>query len=166
MLKYKVAFLLLSLVPFLAEAMPQRNYYAKIGAVIPPGDVIALPNVGLGARFIKEKYSLDLSVSLGSLIFFNYASVKGVFLYHKKSLYMGVGPGLGYYESSVPMGGPFGAATTSSKMLNIEGVVGYQFRKGHRVKPFVQLELSQPTLCFGSASTHRPGLALSSGLAF
>lgn len=148
-------------------------YYLKVGATNPPGDSDVLPTLGIGARFQKDKYGFDLSANIGSLIFVNYASLKGIGLFYpnpekQNQLYLGFGPGIGYFESSVPMGGPFGSASSHCGFLSVDGLVGYEFRHAPRFKTFVQLEISQPIFSFKNQrrSTYKPGFALTAGIGF
>lgn len=148
-------------------------YYVKLGAVH-PGSSDILPNFGLGARFQRGYYGLDLSANLGSVVFTNYASLKGVFLFlprpeKRHQLYFGIGSGVGYHLTSVPMGGPFGSATTEYGTIPLEGILGYEFRHARRFKTFIQIELSQPTFVFGGHPYHscyKPGVALNGGVGF
>lgn len=150
-------------------------YYVKLGAAHPPGTSSAiLPSFGLGARFQKDSYGFDLSTNINSLIFINYTSLKGVFLFYPRpekrhQLYFGMGPGLGYHLISVPMGGHYGSATTKYGDITLEGLVGYEFRHANHIKTFIQLELSQPSYVFGRPKLHnryKPGIALTGGLGF
>lgn len=147
----------------------------KLGVTRPPGDCSGvLPSVGLGARFQRDSYGFDLSANLGSIGFVNYAALKGVFLFYprpekKHQLYVGVGPGIGYYLTSVPIGGAFGNASYECGSVTVEGVVGYEFRHARYFKTFMQLELSQPAFGFGKHGRrcgYKPGVALMGGIGF
>jgi hypothetical protein len=171
-------FLFFFLISSVLHANPEKKsslYYMKLGAVYPPGgssDI--LPNFGLGARFQRGYYGFDLSTDLGSLVFANYASLKGVFLLYPRpekrhQHYFGIGPGLGYHLTSVPMGGPFGNGTTEYGNITLEGFVGYEFRHARHFKTFIQLEISQPTFIFGRHTYHssyKPGVALIGSFGF
>lgn len=150
-------------------------YYVKLGVTHPTGDSSGiLPSFGLGTRFQNDYYGFDLSVNLASIIFINYASLKGLVLFYprpekRNQLYLGIGPGLGYHLTSVPLGGPFGGATNEYGSVTLEGVVGYEFRHTSHFKTFIQLELSQPTFGFGRHAHHcnyKPGFALTGGFGF
>ncbi len=115
-----------------------------------------MPNIGLGARYQKGHYGVDLSANLGSLILFNYASLKGMFLYYpqpekKHPLYLGIGPGLGYHLNAIAMPAPYGGCSQDYGSVTLEGVVGYEFRHTDHFKTFIQLELSQPTIDFAGS---------------
>lgn len=149
--------------------------YVKLGATHPPGNSSdILPDFGLGARFQRGYCGFDLSANLGSVVFVNYASLKGVFLFYpqpekRHPFYFGMGPGVGYQFKSVPMGGPFGSATTEYGNITIEGALGYEFRHARHFKTFIQLELSQPTFDFGRHKhygSYYPGLSLTGGFGF
>lgn len=149
--------------------------YIKLGAAHPPGTSSAvLPSFGLGTRLQKDYYGFDLSANINSLIFVNYASLKGAFLFYPQpgkshQFYFGMGPGLGYHLTSVPMGGPYGSATTDYGNITVEGLVGYEFRHSNHLKTFIQLELSQPSYVWGRPKPHngyKPGVALTGGLGF
>lgn len=161
----KKLFLLLFLPVFLHSSSLQADLnrnsqmcYVKVGAgYFTKG--IYLPNFGLGVRFQREEHGCDLSFSFGSLVFENYASLKGMYLFYpklqdKNQLYLGFGSGVGYYLSSVPMGMPYGSVTKSYASLNLEAVLGYEFNVNCYFKPFIQLELSQPIFNF-SRSKYR-----------
>lgn len=150
-------------------------YYIKLGITHPPGDSSGiLPSFGLGARFQKDCYGFDLSANLGSIVFINYASLKGLFLFYpqpekKHQLYCGIGPGIGYHLSFVPIGQPFGSTSNECGNMTLEGVLGYEFRHARHFKTFIQLELSQPTFGFGGHGPHtsyKPGVALTGGIGF
>lgn len=111
------------------------------------GDSEVLPTIGLGARFQKNKHGFDISANFSSLIFTNYASLKGLFLFYpypekKNQFYLGVGPGIGYHLNFVPMGSPYGTASDSRGSVTLEGVLGYEFRHSKHLKTFIQLEIS------------------------
>lgn len=165
------------LLPSLDAGEEKRSslYYLKLGVTHPPGNFSGiLPSFGLGARFQRGYYGFDLSANLGSIVFINYASLKGMFLFYpqperKHQLYFGIGPGIGYHLSSVPMGGPFGATSDQRGNVTLEGVLGYEFRHAHHFKTFIQLELSQPTFGFGGHGrrcSYKPGVALTGGIGF
>jgi hypothetical protein len=173
--KQLLFFLLISSALHANQENKSSLYYVKLGAVHPPGDSCdVLPNFGVGVRFQTDYYGFDLSANLGSLIFINYASLKGVFLLYPwpeecHQFYFGVGPGVGYHLSSVPMGGPFGSATREYGNITLEGVVGYEFRHAPHFKTFIQLELSQPIIGFGRHRSHcnySPGVGLTGGFGF
>ena len=165
-----------SFLPILGASEEKKSslYYAKLGATYPPGDSIVLPTFGIGARFQRDHYGLDLSANLGSILLINYASLKGTFLFYpqpekKNQLYFGVGPGVGYYLDSIPMGHPHGSTSGEWGIVTVEGVFGYEFRHTDHFKTFVQLELSQPTFGFAEQRHHsdyRPGFALTAGFGF
>lgn len=150
-------------------------YYIKLGAAHPPGNsAVILPSCGIGTRFQRDNHGFDLSANLGSVVFVNYASLKGLFLFYPQperqhQLYYGVGPGLGYHLASVPMGGPFGGGTTEYGNITLEGVLGYEFRHASHFKSFIQLEISQPSMGFGRHRIYcrfTPGVALHGGFGF
>ena len=168
-------FLLISSVLHADQEKRSSLYYVKLGATHPPGSSSGiLPSFGLGVRFQKDYYGCDLSANLGSVVFVNYASLKGMFLYYPRpekrhQLYFGCGPGLGYHLTSVPMGAPFGSATTEYGNITLEGAIGYEFRHARHFKTFIQLELSQPTFNFGGykhRSSYTPRVALTGGFGF
>lgn len=175
-LKYLLLFfLLISSVLHADQENESSLYYVKLGATHPPGDSSGiLPSIGLGVRFQRDYYGFDLSANLGSIFFVNDASLKGIFLFYPRSekrhqLYFGVGPGVGYHLTSVPMGAPFGGATTEYGNVTLEGVIGYEFRHARHFKTFIQLELSQPAFGFGGHKHHcsyKPGVALIGGFGF
>lgn len=165
------------LLPSLDAGEEKRSwlYYMKLGATNPPGDSSGiLPSFGLGVRSQKDHYGFDLSGNLGSIVFINYASLKGLFLIYpqpekKHQLYFGIGPGIGYHLSSIPMGSPFGSASDKRGIVTLEGVLGYEFRHAHHFKTFVQIELSQPIFGFGGNGGrchYKPGIALTAGIGF
>lgn len=177
-LKKLLLFLLLISSVLYADADQEKRsslYYVKLGAIHPPGDSSGiLPSFGLGARFQRDYYGFDLSVNLGSVVFVNYASLKGVFLFYprpekKHQLYYGFGPGIGYHLTSVPLGGPFGSASSECGNMALEGILGYEFRHSDHFKTFIQLELSQPIFGFGGHGHrcgYKPGVALIGGFGF
>lgn len=175
LMKLFLLFLLISSILHADQEKRSSLYYVKLGATHPAGDSSGiLPNFGLGARFQRDYYGFDLSVNLGSVVFINYASLKGIFLFYPRpgkrhQLYFGLGPGIGYHLTSVPVGGPFGSATTKCGNVTLEGVLGYEFRHAHHFKTFIQLELSEPTFGFGRHRHHcgyKPGIAIIGGLGF
>jgi hypothetical protein len=175
LIKLFLSFLLISSVLHADPEKKSSLYYVKIGGIHPPGGLSnVLPDFGIGARFQRGWYGFDLSANLGSLAFANYASLKGVFLFYPwpengHQLYFGIGTGLGYHLTSVPMGGPYGSATTEYGNMTLESVVGYEFRHTRRFKTFIQVELSQPTFVFGRHTYHssyKPGVALIGGCGF
>lgn len=156
------------------EVKKSSLYYLKLGASNPPGNSGVLPTLGIGARFQKNAWGLDLSGNLNSLILINYISLKGSFLYYpfpkkRNQFYIGMGPGIGYHVSSIPMGQPYGATSNQHGSLTVEGIMGYEFRHSALFKTFIQLEVSQPVLNFGErekCQNYKPGLAISVGLGF
>lgn len=169
--------LLTSLIPpaLNAEENNSSLYYAKLGAVYLPGDSSdILPNVGLGMRFQRGYYGFDISANFSSLIFVNYASLKGMFLFYpqpekKHQLYFGVGPGVGGYLHAVPAVVWVGGTTHKYGNVTLEGVVGYEFRHSEHFKTFIQLEVTQPIYNFRRQEcrySYKPGLAISCGIGF
>lgn len=149
--------------------------YVKLGITHPPEDSSdILPGFGMGTRFQKGHYGLDLSANLSSMVFINYASLKGTFLFYpqpekRHQLYFGLGYGIGYHLSLVPMCGPFGNTSSEYRHITLEGVLGYEFRHSRHFKTFVQVEFSQPTLNFGRDKhrwDYKPGVALTGGFGF
>lgn len=177
-LKKMLLFLLLTTSILYADHEKKSSlYYMKLGVINPPGDEFGyyyVPDFGIGARFQRDYYGFDLSVNLGSIVFLNYASIKGIFLCYpqpekRDQLYFGLGPGIGYQLTAVPMGQPFGCATTEYGNVTLEGALGYEFRHARHFKTFIQLELSQPTLGFGRQGhccSYKPGTALTGGFGF
>ena len=148
--------------------------YMKLGVAKPPGRFnVLLPSVGVGARFQNGYYGADLSVNLTTLVLYNYASAKGLFLYYplpynQHQLYFGLGPGVGCEEMPRPnCGGHIG--TRATKVLNLEGLVGYEFRHARFFKTFVQIELSQPVHVmngYQNKNNYIPCVGLSFGIGF
>lgn len=146
-------------------------YYLKLGAVTIPGNVgIALPTLGVGARFQKGYYGLDLSANLGSMFAMsNYISLKSIFLLYPQpikqhQLYMGCGPGLGFCSHAILMGGPLvGGGSMENSSFNLEGVLGYEFRHPPHYKTFIQFEISQPVIYIKNRAyqNYIPGIGLS-----
>lgn len=175
-LKILILFLAVGLMSTLSafETKKSSLYYVKLGATHPPTDFSVLPMVGVGARFQRDEYGLDLSANVGSIIFNNYVALKGVFLFYpyyekKNQFYVGVGPGVGHYENSVVIGEHFGVKSHECRFLTIEGVVGYEFRHARYFKTFIQIELSQPAVILkGNVRHHRykPGVACNAGVGF
>lgn len=154
------------------EPKKSTLYYLKLGAINPPGGPV-LPELGLGIRHQKGNYGFDINANLGSLLFINYATVKGLFLYyprpeHRHQLYFGAGPGFGYYLSYYPMGGSYKGASEKEGILTLEGVMGYEFRHTPHFKTFVQLEFTQPLCGFGPVKrrSFQPGAAITGGIGF
>jgi hypothetical protein len=150
-------------------------YYIKIGLTKVPGDSSAiLPSFGLGARFQRDYCGFDLSANIGSIVFNNYVSLKGIFLFYpqpqkKHQLYFGIGPGIGYHLNSIPLGDSFGSASDERGNVTIEGVLGYEFRHAPHFKTFIQIELSQPVFGFygqGRHCSYKPGIAFTGGIGF
>ncbi len=176
--KILIALLFVScLLPSLNAAEEKKSTlsYMKLGMAHPPGDsFIILPSCGLGMRFQKGCHGFDLSANLDSILFLNYASLKGMYLFYpqpekKHPLYVGIGPGIGYRLSLFPMGQPFGSGSSKRGMATLEGVLGCPFRQNHSLKTFLQLELSQPALHFGrdrGRGNSYPGVALTTGIGF
>lgn len=180
MFKSKNLLIILLIVLWIPSFLPANQekrsslYYIKLGVAHPCGDSsYFLPSLGLGARFQKGYYGFDLSASHSTLVFMNYASLKGMFLFYpqpekKHQLYLGVGPGIGCHFGGVPMGAPFGGASSKRWTLNLEGVLGYEFRHTAHFKTFIQLELTQPVFGFGEGhrGSYKPGFALMGGIGF
>lgn len=151
-------------------------YYLKLGATQVPGErEEILPTLGIGARFQKEYYGVDVSANLSSMLFLsNYVSLKGMFLYYpqphrRDQLYFGVGPGIGYRSVAILGCGPMvRGGSFEHGLLNLEGVVGYEFRYHHHFKPFIQLEISQPVCYLKDKLRHNftPGLTVLLGIGF
>ncbi|NGX55001.1 MAG: hypothetical protein KR126chlam2_00622 [Chlamydiae bacterium] len=83
-------------------------------------------------------------------------------------MYFGGGGGYGWmhHEGFAPvMGGTVGS-THSTQFLTVDGVVGWEFRRDKRIKPILQLELSQPVkyLKGKNHSQWTPGAVISVGL--
>ncbi len=170
-------FLALSILPSLRaneNSSKAPLYYFKLGGTSIPGDsrtILPLPTVGLGIRFQKDSHGFDLSATLGSLLFFNYFSLKGLFLFYPQSektqrFYLGCGPGIGYCLSACSMGSPRVNASTEYGLLNFEGVLGYEFKCSRHFKTFVQFEISQPLLHIDGHSHYTPGVGFSVGMCF
>lgn len=149
-------------------------YYMKFGAQLVPGErTIVLPTLGLGARYQWDRHGCDFSVNGSSLIFFNYFSFKALYLYYpmperKNQLYFGVGPSIGYYAGGIPGPGDCRGCGEYG-CVNLEGLVGYEFRHSRHFKTFVQLELTQPAIYTHSTRKHghyAPGVAITGGLGF
>lgn len=150
-------------------------YYLKLGVIYPPnGASSVLPSFGVGARFQRGSRGFDISANLSSLLFMNYASLKGIYLFYphpekKHQLYYGIGPGIGYHVNVFPMGGPFRTANAEHGNLTAEGVLGYEFRHTPSFKTFIQLEFSQPIAVFhqhGCRYRYQPGVTLCGGIGF
>lgn len=175
MLNLKI-FLFFLLIPFIGYADQEKRfslYYVKLGGAHSADSSSGfLPEFGLGVRFQQDKYGFDLSTNLGSAIFVNDLSLKGVFLFYpwpksQYQLYFGAGPSVGYHLVSVPMGQPFGGSTTKCQQLFLEGFLGCEFRRTHRCKTFFQMELSQPVVVLsGHKHYSKPGVALTGGIGF
>lgn len=154
-----------------AEEKRSSLTYLKLGGSYSPGDASAiLPSFGLGTRFQRNSFGCDLSANLSSVLFINYASVKGICLFYpqpekRHQSYVGIGPGFGYYFREIPMGGSYGSASTQYGMATLEALLGYEFRHARHLKTFIQLELSQPLYNFDK-KFYRPGLALTGGIGF
>lgn len=173
-MKLKFLFVLLSFAALNAtEENNSSLYYLKLGASYPSGTDCVLPTFGLGARFQKNQYGFDLSANLSSMVFVNYASLKGLFLFYpnvekKNQWYVGIGPGLGYYLK-VAKGHPTGSRERKHGCVALEGCLGYEFRHYKHFKTFVQLEFSQPVIHFGGRNfdrSYRPGIGFSAGFGF
>jgi hypothetical protein len=145
--------------------------------MVPGVQTVVLPGIGLGARYQWERHGCDISINASSLVFFNYFSLKALYLHYpmperKHQLYFGCGPSIGYYAGGTP--GPSrmgGGRCNEYTCLNLEGVVGYEFRHARHFKPFVQLELTQPVVYMHTGINHRkgdhaPGVAITGGLGF
>jgi hypothetical protein len=158
------------------ECLLERSalYYLKLGITDPPADSPKfLPTLGLGARFQKGHHGFDLSASLSSMMLYNYFSMKQIFLYYplkqkNHPFYLGLGPGVGFHFNAVPNAGSHGASSSEWVNLNLEGLMGMEFRHAEHLKTFIQVELSQPICTF---ATHRedkyiPGVALVGGFGF
>lgn len=159
------------------HAEPEKKsatYYAKFDAARPPSQGYGfLPSMGLGARFQKEHQGLDLSANLTTIGLLNYASVKGMWLFYpypekNNQLYLGAGPGVGYHLNVLPLGSPYGAVSDECGLVNVEGVVGYEFRHSRHLKTFVQVEPSFPVFRFHQDGKYgnKPGVALTAGVGF
>lgn len=170
MMKLKLLlFLLVGMISTLnAFELDNSSLYVKLGAERLATDSETLPKFGLGARFQRNRYGLDLSVNLEYTIF-NYYSIKGMFLFYpypekKNQLYFGIGPEIGYQFKAVPLN-----HSSKGGRLSLEGVLGYEFRHSDHFKTFIQLELTQPILHFGGGHQHgslEPGIALTAGIGF
>jgi hypothetical protein len=175
MSKLKSLFIFLLIIPALNAFEEQESSlrYLKMGAVHPPaqsGEGV-VPTFGLGMRCQRDHYGYDLSLNLGTLIFTNEVSVKGMFLYYpypeqKNQLYLGMGPGVGYHVDVIPMGAPYGGTSHEYGYLTAEGVAGYEWRPARPIKPFVELGISQPVAHFRGRASHKPGSGLSFGFGF
>jgi hypothetical protein len=166
------SFLVISIVDIKSEEITRSSlYYIKFGVCDPPSDrPMILPNFGVGARFQRDYYGLDLSINTSSIVLINYASIKGLFLYYpypekKNQFYIGVGPGVGYHLSA----GLWGSSSTKTSG-SLEALIGYEFRHAEYFKTFVQLEFSQPFCSFSSShyssNKYNPGIAFTLGMGF
>lgn len=172
----KLIVMFLLIVATICNAIENRSslIYFKLGGIYPPQETkVVLPNFGIGARYQKGHYGFDVSLNLGSLVFVSCASVKGMVLFYPypeklHQFYYGIGPGLGYQERGIPMGLPFGGAGYAWWNVNIEGVLGYEFRHSAHFKTFIQLEVSQPVYQFGGKyrGSYMPGVAIMGGIGF
>ena len=148
-------------------------YYMKLGAVFPPGDsAYVLPVYGIGTRFQRSYYGIDLSANVATTGSINYLSLKGLFLFYphpekKNQFYLGIGPGIGYYTTAGLID-PYASRSHECTMATLEGVIGYELRHSQRFKTFVQLEPSQPVfqLTDDHPCRYKPGVALTFGIGF
>lgn len=155
------------------EAEESSLTYMKFGATHPPGDTGILPTIGLGTRVQKNSYGFDISLNGSSVIFSNYASLKGMVLYYpfneNNHFYVGFGAGVGYHENSAPLGPPYGSSSKKQGNVNLEAAIGYEFHHSRNFKTFIQLELTQPTFTLGkqrNQKSGKPGVAVTFGLGF
>ncbi|MFN0065582.1 MAG: hypothetical protein ACKVOH_05030, partial [Chlamydiales bacterium] len=125
--------------------------------------------VSVGKKFERGRNGLDFSIAHQmTSIFDNYLSVRGLYTRRiAKNFYIGFGPGLGNYMDPIPKtGGTWGNIQAST----LEGVAGYHFAPQSRIKPALQLHLTQPAHVFhnsiGHKVRHTPSFALSFNLRF
>lgn len=149
--------------------------YVKMGGGVLPGGK-GCGALGVGARWHQGKHGLDLSGNFqlySVVLLFNdvLLSAGAQYLYYPwcEGFYVGGGAGIGYVETSgfVPLGG-YGSYVSSSGLVLAQATAGYEFRRGKRVRPFVEVGVSQPVSYFSNYSekTYSPGAVLTFGLGF
>ena len=91
-------------------------------------------------------------------------------------MYFGVGGGYGFeyckkkYGGIIPgLGcslGPSYSRTWTTHFLTVDGMIGYEFRRDKRFKPFLELGLSQPVVYLNDKNhkNWNPAITLSLGL--
>lgn len=131
--------------------------------------------LGIGNRHLWGNHGLDLSLSGQSfyavLVFDASLNAKAQYLYYlhpssNHSLYFGGGGGYGLSWNDAVTPGPFGGSSSHRQFLTLDGVIGYEFQRTNDIKPFVQLELSQPVAYFKGKDlgNHTPSATLSIGI--
>lgn len=153
-------------------------FYAKLDASRPPGESIILPSLGLGARFQWDYIGWDLSANFASKRSIDYTSLKGLILFYPApwkihQFYLGIGQGVRFYEYVGLIEAyrifPHGIFANDATIINLEGVLGYEFRHKRHLKTFIQLEPSQPLSISQGVKCnygYSPGVALTAGVGF
>jgi hypothetical protein len=97
----------------------------------------------MGHRFKEEGAGLDLSVTQEFSSSAHMATTaRGMMVYRNDSgFYAGVGPGVTHFMNSPPQDG---GRWEHLQAVTMEGVVGYDLPHMGRVKPSLQLNVSQP----------------------
>ncbi len=130
------------------------------------GASACIPSVGVGFRHHEGASGYDFSLNAGSIVFFNYAGIKALYLhypFHAKHryFYWGIGGGAGVLLTAFPTVVPPGSAGDIGPIVSLEGVLGWEFFSHKKMKFFIQAEGSQifpPRIKFPL-----PGLSLGMG---
>jgi hypothetical protein len=96
----------------------------------------------IGHRFNEEGTGLDLSVTqeMSSSAHLS-TTARGMMVFKNNRFYAGVGPGVTHFMNSPPQ---HGGRWEHLQAVTMEGVVGYDLPEIGRVKPSLQLNVSQP----------------------
>lgn len=107
-----------------------------------------IPSIGVGFRHHEGANGCDFSLNAGSIVFFNYAGVKALYLHYPihakhRYFYCGVGGGAGVLLTIIPTVVPPGSTENTDPMVSLEGVLGWEFFSHKKMKFFIQAEGSQ-----------------------
>ncbi len=150
-------------------------FYVKMGAGSLPGGAPSV-SLGIGGRYRKGHHGVDFSINgqtfYAIFVFDGLLTAKAQYLFYpspssRHAIFFGGGSGYGCsrHEGFVPVMGGVGSSH-STKFLTVDGVTGCEFRKDKRIKPLLQLELSQPVIYLKGKdhSQWTPSVVLSIGI--
>lgn len=147
-------------------------FYIKFGGGTMPEGAPSV-SLGIGGRYRFGHHGLDVSLNgqaFYAIIAFDGSLItKAQYLYYpypnsRSAMYFGAGGGYGcgLREWFVHAGGGLGI----SHFLTADCMIGWEFRRDKRIKPFLQLELSQPAVYFKGKNYRpwSPAVVFSAGL--
>jgi hypothetical protein len=170
--KFGFSFFLL----WLCIAHAETGYYVKLGGGSMPGGKPSML-LSVGGRYKMENHALDVSLNgqtfYAIFVLDHLITTKVQYLYYPFSnsghaMYFGGGGGFGIsrHTAAIPstLGG--GGSSSSTRFLTVDSVIGWQFWLDQKIKPFLQLEISQPVVYFKGNHHGRwtPAVAICTGL--